>query len=431
MPIPQEWLQYAPKPRPLNDGNEWNVFLSYRSINRPWVLCLYDVLVEVGHKVFLDQYVLKGGDKLIGRLQDALGKSQSGVLIWSAGTGNSVWVNDEYEVLQQKANTDPEFIFVPVRVDGSNLPLFAANRIYFDFSAYPDGPNGGELLRLLSAIAGMPLQGEAVHFANEQDEISKELAAKVNAAIKNNNPARLIQLFSDGGLPWQTSASLGCRAAEGLIKLKKYDDAINMLKKIETQFRKALRPQQLKALALAKRGNPGDLEMAQEILGALYEENHLDPETMGIYGRTWMDRYATTNDINDLEQSRDLYAEAFEKAPDDYYTGINAASKSVFIGTNEDLGKAAEIAAKVEKLVGTKEIPGDYWKTATVAEVFLIQKKYKEAGDMYEKAVAMARSERGSHESTYKQAKRLMEKLQTDEENRKVVLAAFKEVDVR
>ena len=50
--IPAEWLQYAPKPNPLTDGNEWNVFLSYRSVNRTWVLNLYDVLTELGHKVF-------------------------------------------------------------------------------------------------------------------------------------------------------------------------------------------------------------------------------------------------------------------------------------------------------------------------------------------------------------------------------------------
>ena len=141
------------------------------------------------------------------------------------------------------------------------------------------------------------------------------------------------------------------------------------------------------------------------------KKNHLDPETMGIYARTWMDRYIKSNDVDDLLQSRDLYAEAFEKAPDDYYAGINAAAKSVFIGTDKDIEKAAGYAARVEELTGTKEVANDYWKTATIGEVFLIQKKYKEAADMYDKAVAMARTEKGSHASTYTQAKRLMEKL--------------------
>ena len=426
MPIPLEWLQYAPKPKPLTDGNEWNVFLSYRSINRPWVLSLYDVLTELGHKVFLDQYVLKAGDILITTLEDALEKSQTGVLVWSNSTKDSDWVRKEYNTLETMATGNKNFQFIPVKIENAKMPTFAANRIFIDFSNYPDGPNGGDLLRLLHAIAGKPLSDEAVHFANEQDEASKDDTAKVNAAIKNNNPERLIQLFGQGGLTWKTTASLGCKSAEGLIKLKRYDEAINMLEKLESQFKKALRPQQLKALALARRGKEGDPEQAQEILGELHEKNHLDPETMGIYGRTWMDRYAKSNEVSDLEQSRDLYAEAFEKAPDDYYTGINAAAKSVFIGTDNDLQKAAGYAARVQQITGSEAIPGDYWKTATIAEVFLIQKKYKEAGEMYEKAVAIARSEKGSHESSYTQAKRLMDKLKPPVEEREMVEISFK-----
>ena len=426
MPIPQEWLQYAPKPKPLDDGNEWNVFLSYRSVNRPWVLNLYDVLIELGHKVFLDQYVLKPGDKLIKNLEAALNKTQAGILIWSKATRDSVWVNDEYEGLQQKANTDDDFIFVPVTIDNTKLPLFAGNRIYVDFTAYPDGPNGGDLLRLLYAISGTALPAQVIRFANEQNEQFVSATAQVNAAIKQGRPAKLLQLFEEGGLPWKTTAALGCKAAEGLIKLKKNDEAITIIEKIEVAFKKALRPKQLKALALARRGKDEDLEKAQDILGELYERNHLDPETMGIYARTWMDRYAKSKDTGDLIQSRDLYAEAFEKAPDDYYTGINAAAKSVFIGTVKDLQAGLDCAKRVIDITKDKPVPGDYWKTATIAEAFLIQKKYKEAGDMYEKAVAMARSETGSHESTFTQAKRLMEKLGPDETEKAAVTEAFK-----
>src|SRR3954469_4674987 len=87
--LPNEWLKYAPPPRPLGPGENWNVFLSYRSVNRPWVLNLYDVLRQQGQKVFIDQCVLLPGDPLILRLQDALNTSQAGVLIWSKATGDS------------------------------------------------------------------------------------------------------------------------------------------------------------------------------------------------------------------------------------------------------------------------------------------------------------------------------------------------------
>ncbi len=196
-----------------------------------------------------------------------------------------------------------------------------------------------------------------------------------------------------------------------------------MLSQIEKDFPKSIRPQQLKALALARRGKGNDLDEAQDILGELYALNHLDPETLGIYGRTWMDRYKISGNSSELKQSRNYYAEAFEKAPDDYYTGINAASKSILLG---ELDKGKTFAEKVEKIVGNTAIADDYWQTATVAEVLLIQKKYKEAGDMYQQAVDISPTEIKSHESSWKQAKLLLDKLEASAEEQSEVLAAFK-----
>ena len=370
--------------------------------------------------------MLKPGDKLIKNLEAALDKTQAGILIWSKATRDSVWVNDEYEALQQKANSDNYFTFIPVTIDDTKLPTFAANRVYIDFASYPDGPNGGDLLRLLYALEGLPMKKEVIEFANAQNEASQTAMARIKSAIKCSRPQKLVHLFDEGGLPWKTTAALGCMAADGLIKLKSYDEAIVMLQKLESTFKKALRPQQLKGLAMARRGKDDDLENAQDILGELYAKNHLDPETMGIYARTFMDRYAQSGKTNDLLQSRELYAEAFEKAPDDYYTGINAAAKSVFIDTPEDLEKANEYAERVQKVTGIDAYSGDYWKTATVAELFLIQKKYAEAGKMYKKAVEMALSETGSHESTFIQARRLMKILKPAAKERLWVISPFK-----
>lgn len=420
--IPEEWLQYAPKPNALLDGQQWNVFLSYRSVNRGWVLNLYDVLAELGFKVFLDQYVLKPGDSLVRVLEDGLQSSQAGVLIWSNAAKDSEWVRNEYDTLLSRATNDKKFYFIPVKIEKVQLPTFANTKLFVDFGDYPDGPNGGDLLRLIHGIVGKSLNDEAVHFAWEQDEASGIAAAKITAAIKNGRPQKLLQLFQEGGLPWKTTASLACKAAEGLIKLGNEDDAIKMLEQIEKNFPKSVRPKQLKALALARRGKNDDLDNAQDILGELYALNHLDPETLGIYGRTWMDRYKLSGNISELRQSRNYYAEAFEKAPDDYYTGINAASKSIFL---EEVDKGKAFAEKVELLTGNKAVPGDYWRTATIAEVLLIQEKYKDAAEMYQQAIDIAPTEIRSHESSWKQAKTLIDKLPGDDDEKKLVLNIF------
>ena len=420
-----DWFKLAPQPRELTGNQQWNVFLSYRSVDRAWTLNLYDVLKRHGHKVFIDQTELAAGSELMTRLQDALQNSQSGVLIWSQATSDSKWVANEYQVLNRMALEDSNFFFVPVRLDSAKLPPMVANRVFLDFSSYPDGPNGGDLLRLLHGIVGQSLSREAADFALKLDEAAKQAADDVNAAIFNKDPDCLNDLFKTGGLAWQTSAALACKAAEGLIKLKHNDDAINMLSEAEKQFPRAIRPKQLHALALARRGQGDDLKQAQKILGALYQNGERDPETLGIYGRTWMDRYNKSKDASDLQQSRDLYAEAFQRAPDDYYTGINAAAKSVLLGTAEDVATGAKLADQVQKIVGSEPVQGDYWKTATVAEVALLKKDYTNAARLYKAAVAMARAEVGSHESTWKQACLEMQRLQPTAEERALVRAAF------
>jgi len=425
MTFPEEWTKLAPKPRLLAGTDKWNVFLSYRSVNRSWVLHLYDVLRQQGHQVFLDQVVLKAGDPLIKNLQQGLQNSQAGVLVWSSATRDSEWVEREYEVMERLATSKKGFQFVPVKLDSSEPPLFAANRVFLDFSSYPDGPNGGELLRLLHALVGQALSDEATHFAAQQDEVAQNASNSIKAAVQIGDPDRLVQLFTDDGLPWRTSATLGCKAAEGLTKLKRNDEAIKMLLAVEEHFPKAIRPKQLRALALARRGAGNDLSVAQQILGELYASGEKDPETLGIFGRTWMDRFEKSGDINHLKRSRDLYAEAFKGAADDYYTGINAAAKSVLLGTPKDLALAATFAQQVQEIVGSEAHSNDYWMTATVGEVLLIQEKYQDAANLYEAAVAMAPSEIGSHETTWKQACRLMQKLQPTEAERALIRHAF------
>ena len=95
------------------------------------------------------------------------------------------------------------------------------------------------------------------------------------------------------------------------------------------------------------------------------------------------------------------------------------------IGEADDISKAAEYAERVQKIVGTETHPGDYWHTATVAETFLIQKKYEDAGCLYRAAVDIAPTKTDSHRSTWQQACRLMNKLKPADEERLLIRKAF------
>ncbi len=161
----REWLAHAPAPQTLADGLKWHVFLSYRSVHRPWVIQLYDVLTNLGYEVFLDQYVLAASDRLVRSLEEGLERSATGVLVWSSAAADSEWCRKEYEAMEMLTQSGGEFRYVVAVLDEVTLPLFARKTVYTDFSNFRDGPTGSGLLRLLYGLLGQPLPRAAVELA--------------------------------------------------------------------------------------------------------------------------------------------------------------------------------------------------------------------------------------------------------------------------
>ncbi len=105
-----------------------------------------------------------------------------------------------------------------------------------------------------------------------------------------------------------------------------------------------------------------------------------------------------------LTKSRDLYKEGFDLARDTY-CGINAAAKSLLIGGDQiKIGEA--IAKEVAKLLPKEILPDmGYWDAATVAEATLISGDPLRAARFYREALALAPTEIGGHETTFRQIK--------------------------
>ena len=412
------WTALAPKPNPLSEGHNWHVYLSYRSANRPWVLALYDVLTGLGYKVFLDQYVLTAGASLWKSLEDALEESQSAILIWSGRYEDLEWSKREFIALEQMEHTKKGFRYVMLRVDNSEIPGFPASKLWIDFSMQPEGPGGSGLLRLLYGLQGQALAPEAVKLAAKVDEQMQDGLLSVKAYCAAGDADGLVALTATNDMAWTSSSMLVCAVAEGLIAMKRISEALSVLDRLEQEFPRAVRPKQLRGLALAR---SGQTMKAQLVLGKLYAAGQTDPETLGILAGTWMDRFNQTGEKVFLLKSRDLYRQAFEGTPNNYYTGINAASKSLLAGEKET---AAQLAKRVKDLVGDKAVPDDYWKTATVAEAQLLEENIDNAAALYGAAVLAAPLDRGSHESSYTQAKLLLAAMNaTDEQKAKIAMA--------
>jgi hypothetical protein len=419
----ERWLELAPKPGTLDPAKHWHVFLSYRSVNRSWVLQLYDILQGLGYRVFLDQYVLSAAAPLAVTLSDELDRSASAIMIWSSRFEDSEWCKKEFNTLEAKENSRSGFRYVIAKLDNSQLPGFASGKIYVDFIEQRSGPSGTGLLRLLYGLTGDPLPPAAVQMAAQVDEETIDALNTVRAARAAASTGMLTELAGRQSLAWASSPMLGCEVADALIALGEYDSALSVLDGLQRQFPKALRPQQLIGLALAR---SGQWEKAQILLGKLYAAGEIDPETLGIYARTWMDRYKATKQRLFLLRSRDLYRQAFEAAPSDYYTGINAASKSLMLGERDT---AKQLAARVEKIVGSAAVANDYWKTATVAEVQLLQGMYGRAAELYQAAVSSAPLEVSNHQSTYGQACLLLDCQEATAADREPIHRVFSHLD--
>ena len=415
----ENWTDLAPHPDPVQPGKKWHVFVSYRSTNRPWVLALYDILKGLGYKVFLDQYVLTAAAPLALSLGEALDASESAMLVWSGGYQNSEWCMQEFATLETKQNKKDGFRYVIALIDDSEITGLAQNKLWVDFSQQREGPSGTALLSLLYGLEGDPLPEAAVKMAAKVDEEMRGGLLDIKACRGIGDAAGLGELAATDNMAWKGSPMLMCAAAEGLIAMGKLPEAITVLDRAEEAFPKAVRPKQLRGLALARSGETME---AQRVLARLHAAGEIGPETLGIYARTWMDRYTETGDSVFLLKSRDLYRQAFEAFPADYYTGINAASKSLLAGEKET---AAQIAERVQEVVGETPVVDDYWRTATIAEAMLLQGNVEAAAKIYRAAVLAAPLDSGSHDSTRAQAALLLSALGATDEQKALVMAAF------
>ena len=255
--------------------------------------------------------------------------------------------------------------------------------------------------------------------AAQVDEQMRDGLLNIRSSRDIGNSAGLVKLSETDNMAWTSSPMLLCATADALIALKKPAEALAILDRAEQMFPKAVRPKQLRGLALAR---SGQTQEAQEVISKLHAAGEIGPETLGIYARTWMDLYETEGEITYLLKSRDLYLESFEKFPTDHYTGINAASKSLLA---DETQMATELAQRVLKLTGEELDRTNYWKTATIAEAQLLLGRYEDAAKTYRAAVVSAPKESGSHESTRKQAALLLDKLSATDEEKALVLGAF------
>lgn len=423
------WTELCPPPRPRPQGVKWDVFISYRSINRFWATALHDTLAQCGHQVFMDQFALVAGQGLDSELGTNLKQSASGVVVWSRHAADSQWVKAEVNSMaaQKNRTAESEFPFhlVIATLDGTEPPGLQDGQIYLDFSEYPDGPMGVEFVRLASGLQGKPLSPDAVASVVNFEEAMREEPAELRTLARFGKFDEIMDRVRGDEPAYSTSALAASIAIEELIRGEKYDAAIEASEITLARFPRSARPKQLQGLALRRAGR---LDEAAQVLGLLHERGPCDTETLGMYASVWAEMWAQRKRKGDakgardaLEFSRDLYEQGFRTDPSNTYTGINAASKSALLGERE---KAGTLAQKVlDQLDAAKEKrsgkpPSDYWDRVTEPEALMITGEWERAIELFHSARIAHQHEAGSIRSTATQVERLLGVLDAPEEAR-------------
>ncbi len=163
-------------------------------------------------------------------------------------------------------------------------------------------------------------------------------------------------------------------------------------------------------------------QKAIDVLSELKVAGHQDPETLGILAAAWDGRYRESGREIHLRKSRDLYLTVFQGDPRDYYTGINAASKSLFLGESE---QAAGLASEVLPLVERADDGEDFWAGCNLGEVYLLQGEFERAAAQYQKVIDKHPAKVGGLEGTKLQAERICVARGVPEEVMKETLAPF------
>ncbi len=101
----------------------YDVFISHKSDDKPWVRVLAKNLKAQGYGVFLDEWELVPGKSITEGLYHALTNSKKAILVASPETIESGWVREEYNQMIVQKKKDRDFSIIPV-VLGMDIPDF-------------------------------------------------------------------------------------------------------------------------------------------------------------------------------------------------------------------------------------------------------------------------------------------------------------------
>jgi tetratricopeptide (TPR) repeat protein len=234
------------------------------------------------------------------------------------------------------------------------------------------------LFQLIPKFPGIDLPPAATESFRERARAADALRDRLELARRTKNAAEIDSIANGLDPNDQNDASALIDVMLSYRDLERYDDMIALLERAPHLAARSVALREQHALALNRRNKGDDRERAIKLLEDVVRVNGDSPETCGIVGRIYKDRYKEALGRNErratqanLEQACDWYRRGFLADPRDYYPGINLVTLLASANTEESLAELRRVlpavAFAVARLGGIQT--SDYWQIATVMEL--------------------------------------------------------------
>lgn len=174
--------------------------------------------------------------------------------------------------------------------------------------------------------------------------------------------------------------------------LSAWDEVVRLVSGFSEELKETTTVVQQNALALNRRGEPGDAERAAQDLERLIAREGPDSETYGLIGRIHKDRFRRSGDRAHLQAAIDAYRAGWEADRRDYYPGVNLVTLLTVAGGQEAEEEVRQVIPQLREVVDERiDRPvADYWDVATGMELAVLARDWERANELVSRARARA-----------------------------------------
>ena len=153
---------------------DYDVFLSFASLNESLARPLYERLTGSGLRVFWSDETLKKrvGQSWFRVIEESLESSKHMVLLWSEAAQQSKFVQMEYETFRSETIQEDERLLIPLHINGygpEHMPLFMRHLQCYSLE--------GDLKELISNLGGRyePLEIQNAKLREEVEALKQQI----------------------------------------------------------------------------------------------------------------------------------------------------------------------------------------------------------------------------------------------------------------